>query len=599
VGGSGMWSGANAGVTDMRTNILRILVGIVLLGAVGMAVALDRSGRSNPRHFSADAVGFRFTEVAREIGIDFVHTETTLDPRLDNVAPHVAGLGASVSVTDVNNNGWPDLYFTTSRFGEPNALYLNQGDGTFREGAAEAGIADVNISGRGVSMGAVWGDYDNSGYEDLLVYRYGYLQLFRNRGDGTFEDVTGAAGLEVWMNANSAVWLDYNRDGHLDLYVGAFFREEVDLWNLTTTRIMQNSYEFAGNGGRNRLFRNRGDGTFEDVTEAMGVGSTRWTTAVGAADFNDNGWPDLYLANDYGPEELFLNQEGRGFVLARVSLENTSKSGMSVSLGDVYNRGRHDVFVTNISVPGYIFHGNSLRMNLLSEVGRMRDVARGIVADAGWAWGAQFADFDNDGLMDLFVVNGFISADPSRDYWYGLSKVAGSQGILVEDAANWSPMGTLSLSGYERSRVLLNVDGEFVDVAEAVGVDDRYDGRGVAVVDLFNRGVLDVVVANQKAPALVYRNMVEVRNNWVQFRLEGTRSNRSAIGADVIVDFGNARQRQTITGGMGFASQNDRRLHFGLGDARRVDRVEIRWPSGELQVLRDLGVNKLHTIREP
>ncbi len=582
-----------------RSAVLRTLLGLSLLGAMGAAVTLDRNSRANPRHLSVESLDFAFTEVASEVGIDFVHSETTLDPLLDNVAPHVAALGASVSVTDVTNNGWPDLYFTTSRFGEPNALYLNQGDGTFREAAAEAGIAQVNLPGKGVSMGAVWGDYNNSGYEDLLVYRYGYLQLFENQGDGTFDDVTEAAGLDQWMNANSAVWFDFDRDGHLDLYIGNFFRDEIDLWNLTTTRIMQNSFEFASNGGTNRLFRNRGDGTFEDVTEAMGVGSTRWTTAVGAADLTGNGWPDLYLANDYGPEELFINHGGERFELARVGLERSSKSGMSVSLGDAYNRGRHDVFVTNISVPGYIFHGNSLRMNLLEEVDQMRNVAEGIVANAGWAWGAQFADFDNDGLMDLFVVNGFISADPTRDYWYGLSKVAGGQGGLAADAANWSPIGNLSLSGYEQSRVLLNVEGEFVDVADAVGVDDRYDGRGIAVVDLFNRGVLDVVVANQSAPALVYRNQVSAPNHWIQFRLRGTRSNRSAIGADVTVEFGDRIQRQTVTGGMGFASQNDRRLHFGLGDAARIERVEIRWPSGEVQVLEDLPANQIHEIEEP
>src|SRR5206468_2450092 len=227
-----------------------------------------------------------------------------------NVAPLVAALGASVSVSDVNNDGWPDLYFTNSRFGFPNALYLNRGDGTFVDVARSAGVADLNRPGEGVSMGAVWGDYDNDGLEDLLVYKWGYLQLFKNLGNLHFKDVTAAAGLRQWMNSNGAGWLDYDRDGLLDLYVTGYFRSDIDVWNLRTTRIMHNSFEFATNGGKNRLFHNLGNGRFEDVTDQMGVGSTRWTLAAAAADFNGDGWPDLFLANDYGPEELFVNDSG-------------------------------------------------------------------------------------------------------------------------------------------------------------------------------------------------------------------------------------------------------------------------------------------------
>src|SRR5205823_33633 len=201
------------------------------------------------------------------------HHAPTLDPRIDNVAPLVAALGASVSVSDVNNDGWPDLYFTNSRFGFPNALYVNRGDGKFVDVAASAGLADLNRPGEGVSMGAVWGDYDNDGLEDLLVYKWGYLQLFKNLGNLPFVDVTAAAG----------------------------------------------------------------------------------------ADFNGDGWPDLFLANDYGPEELFVNDSGKRFVLTKAGLESDSKSGMSASLGDVLNRGRLDAFVTNISERGYLFQGNNLR----------------------------------------------------------------------------------------------------------------------------------------------------------------------------------------------------------------------------------------------
>ncbi|TFH64860.1 MAG: CRTAC1 family protein, partial [Gemmatimonadales bacterium] len=432
------------------------------------------------------------------------------------------------------------------------------------------------------------------------VYRYGYLQLFRNRGDLQFEDVTASAGLRRWLNSNGAIWFDFDRDGLLDLYVTAYFRSDVDLWNATTTRIMHNSFDFAANGGSNLLVRNLGGGRFEDVTERMGVGSTRWTLAAASADFNDDGWPDLYLANDYGPEEFFVNEAGARFVLTRAGLETDSKSGMSVALGDVHNRGRLDVFVTNISERGYLFQDNNLRLNLLAEVGRFEDVASGVVADAGWAWGAQFGDLNNDGWNDLYILNGFISADRDKNYWYEMSKVTGANGNIFEDARNWPAIGTMSLSGYERSRVLLNQGAAgWVDVADSVGVTDESDGRAVVLVDLFNRGVLDVVIANQNQPVTIYRNEVTPGNHWVGFALQGTQSNRSAIGAEITIEFGGGQQRRIIDGGMGFASQNDRRVHFGLGSVARVERVVIRWPSGTIQTLTDLSVDRIHYVTEP
>jgi hypothetical protein len=565
-----------------------------------IALVLLLNGRAGGAGDAAATPGFHLTNVAPDVGITFVHHGPTLDPKLDNIAPLVGSLGASVSVTDVNADGWPDLYFTNSRFGYPNALYLNRGDGTFRDVARAAGLADVNRPGEGVSMGAVWGDCDNDGLEDLLVYKWGYLQLFKNRGDVVFTDVTEAAGLRHWMNANGAVWVDYDRDGLLDLYVAGYYRSEIDFWRLKTTRIMENSFEFATNGGKNRLFHNRGAGRFEDVTDQMGVGSTRWTLAVAAGDFNGDGWPDLFLANDYGPEELYVNDRGRRYVLSRVGLESDSKSGMSATLGDVLNRGRLDAFVTNISVRGYLFQGNNLRLNFLPELGRFQQGAEGVITDAGWAWGAQFGDLDNDGRNELFIVNGYVSADRERSYWYAMSKIAGANGNVFEDANSWPAIGTASLSGYERSRVLVNHGlAGWADVASLVGVTDEYDGRAVALVDLFNRGVLDVVVANQNQPALVYRNTVAPGSHWIGFKLVGTRSNRSAIGAEVTLETGATRRLKVVDGGSGFASQNDRRLHFGLGQTTRVDRAVIRWPSGTIQTIEHPAVDRLTTVMEP
>jgi len=573
----------------------RFIVTVAFAAAIAAVVVLNAGAAGSSAGVSET---IHLSEVAHASGIDFVHQEATLDPKISNIAPHVGALGACVSVSDVNNDGWDDLYFTSSRFGTSNALYLNQHDGTFKDVSADAGVGALNRPNEGASMGAVWGDYDNDGNEDLLVYKWGYPQLLHNLGNGKFEDVTEQAGLRTWMNSNGAVWLDFDRDGLLDLYITGYFRSDIDFWHLKTTRIMQHSWEFASNGGKNLLFKNLGNGHFKDVTDSLGVGSTRWTLAAASADFNDDGWPDLYLANDYGPEELYLNRGGTHFELARAGLQDDSKSGMAVAVGDVYNRGRHDVLVTNISEKGFLFQGNNLRLNFLKELGRFDEVAKGPVADAGWAWGAQFGDLNNDGLLDLVIANGFISADSTRDYWYAMSKIAGAQGNIFEDAKNWPAIGTASLSGYERSRVLLNRgEAGFVDVAQEAGVTDRLDGRSVAMADLFNRGLLDVVIANEKGRVLLYRNTANP-SHWVELKLVGTKSNRSAIGAEVTAEIGAGRQRQVVDGGSGFCSQNDRRLHFGLGD-QRLGKVTIRWPSGAEQVLRDLAIDSLHVITEP
>ncbi|HMG71528.1 MAG TPA: VCBS repeat-containing protein, partial [Gemmatimonadaceae bacterium] len=521
---------------------------VPFVAAILLAMRLDRG----PSRAAADAAhpGFVLRDETAAAGINFVHHRPTFDPKIAGVEPHVAALGASVSVADFDGDGKPDLYFTNSRFGEPNALYRNRGDGTFADVAATAGLADLNKPGEGVSMGAVWGDFDNDGHEDVLVYRYGYLALFRNIDGQHFQDITEAAGLRRWVNSNGAIWLDYDRDGLLDLYVTAYFRSDIDLWHLSTTKIMHNSFEFATNGGKNLLFHNLGAGKFEDVTDRMGVGSTRWSLAAASADFNGDGWPDIYLANDYGPEELYLNNRGRSFVLTTAGLESESKSGMSATLGDAFNRGRLDAFITNISERGYLFQNNNLRVNEMAESHRFRNVAEGAIADAGWAWGAQFGDLNNDGANELFVANGFISADRQKNYWYAMSKIAGANGRFFEDAATWPAFGNASLSGYEPSRVYINrgVAG-WVDVANKVGATDLYDGRAVALADLSNSGSVDVIVANQNQPAVVYRDYPDSANHWIAFKLVGTRSNRSAIGAEVVLEAGLVRQRRVIDGG--------------------------------------------------
>jgi hypothetical protein len=217
----------------------------------------------------------------------------------------------------------------------------------------------------------------------------------------------------------------------------------------------------------------------------------------------------------------------------------------------------------------------------------------------GWSFGAQFGDLNNDGALDLYVVNGYVSLDKGSNYWYDYSKIAGGNSAIISDAANWPPMKGRSLSGYQQKRVWVNDGaGRFADVALSVGARDTFDGRSVVMADLWNRGALDVVVANQRGPLLVYRNTVAPSNAWVGFELEGTASNRSALGAQVRVYWAGQEQVQEVSGGSGFCAQNQRPLHFGLGKGARVERVEIRWPSGKRQTIEAPATGTVHHVKE-
>lgn len=545
----------------------------------------------------------RFVESAQARGLDFRHRKTEVDPKVKNLQAHITAVGAAVSVVDVNGDRLPDIYTTSSAAGSANALFVNRGDGTFVERAQEAGLARLNEPGTGCSMGSVWGDYDNDGDEDVFVYRWGQGRLMRNEGELRFTDVSAGSGLDDWTNSNAATWFDYDRDGILDLYITAYFDSAHDLWDLESTSIMHDSFEFSRNAGLNRLYRGHGDGTFEDVTEATGVGSTRWTYAAVAADFDRDGWPDLYLGNDYGPEELYLNKGGERFELAEgIGLEGESKSGMCVALGDVLGQGRPSVYVTNISQEGFLFQGNNLRVSMLDRGGQMLQLAEGPEAACGWAWGAQFGDLENDGDQDLVVVNGFLSRSKERDYWYQMSKIGLATSQVIMDAARWPDFEDRSLSGYERSRVLLHAGGRsvrFEEVGRQVGLDDEYDGRAVALSDLDGNGLLDVLVANQNGPLLLYANEGKNDHHWISLDLVGTQSNRSALGAEVLVEFEGRKLLQTVASFVGFASQNDHRLHFGLGTEPGEVKVTLRWPSGQTQTLQDLDLDQVHLIEEP
>jgi enediyne biosynthesis protein E4 len=549
--------------------------------------------------------GFYLQEVSRAAGVNFVHQAPTLDPRLSHIMPQVASMGASVSIVDFDRDGWPDIYVTTSKEGAKNALYRNMHDGTFKDVAEEMGIADVNRPGTGVSMGAVWGDYDNDGYEDLLLIKWGKPELFHNDGGRGFTRVTDQVGLPPWINANAALWFDYDGDGLLDFFIGGYYSEDVDLWHLKTTKMMPDSFEYAKNGGRKYLFHNLGNGKFEEVSSKVGINSRRWALAAAAADLRGTGHPDLFIANDYGVSELYFN-DGKQFHDAgeQTGVGFAPKSGMNASFGDILNQGRYAMYVSNISEDGVLIQGNNLWIPKEGTTGnnvQYENLARDFGVElGGWSFGAQFGDLNNDGLLDLYLTNGYVSLDRDRDYWYDFSKIAGGHSTIISDAKNWPAMEGRSLSGYQTKHVWLNDgSGKFIDVAQAVGVTDTYDGRAVALVDLWNRGVLDVVVANQRGPLLIYKNTVTPENKWIEFALEGTASNRSAIGAEVTVFWNGQQQVQEVSGGCGFAAQNQRRLHFGLGRTSQVDAVVIRWPSGKTQTIEKPALDEIHKVKEP
>lgn len=597
----------------MQRNLIRWAVGVVflslLLGPLIYKRILQHRQAADSAHNRAAALaryGFNFQEVSKAVGIHFVHRAPTLDVKLKHIMEQVASMGAAVSIVDFDRDGWDDIYVANSGEGSHNALYRNLGNGTFEDVAGRVGLADVNATGTGVSMGSVWGDYDNDGYEDVLIYKWGKPELYHNDGGNHFTRVTEQAGLPPWVNANSAIWFDYDRDGKLDLFLGGYYPESVDLWHLKTTKVMPESFEYAQNGGRKYLFHNLGNGRFEEVSEQLGIKSRRWSLAAVAADLRGTGYPDLFIANDYGVSELYFNEGGKRFreVGKETGVGYAPKSGMTAAVGDILNQGRYDIFVSNISEEGVLVQGNNLWVPQPGTAGdsiKYENMANAMGVElGGWSFGTQFGDLNNDGYLDIYEVNGNVSLDQDQSYWYDYSKVAGGNKTIISDAANWPSLRGRSLSGYQQKRVWINDGaGQFKEVSQLVGVTDRYDGRSIVLADLDNNGALDAVTANQRGPLLLYKNQVSAKNHWIEFQLEGRVSNRSAIGTEVRLFWNGQQQVQEVSGGSGFCGQNQRRLHFGVGTAITVDRAEIRWPSGLIQNIDSPRLNMIHKIVEP
>jgi hypothetical protein len=349
--------------------------------------------------------------------------------------------------------------------------------------------------------------------------------------------------------------------------------------------------------------KNNGDGTFSDVTIETGLVTTRWTLAAGAADINRDGYPELVIANDYSIDEFYLNNQGKSFTEQSNStmIGFAPKSGMNVSFADVSNTGNFGIYISNITEDGILMQGNNFwtPVNKNGKIIYENSARRLGIEYGGWSYCAQFGDLNNDGYEDLYVANGYISGKKGTDYWYDYSRVTGGNTAVISDIRNWPAMNGRTHAGYQQNKIWINMKGRyFIDAGTEVAEKENYDSRAVAFADLWNTGALDIIVANQNNKLVIYKNHVDPANNWISFDLKSQKGNTSAIGTIIDLYHDNMKQSQVVTGGIGFCSQNQRRLHFGLGRSTGADSAVITWPGGRKQTIADPQVNRILKITQ-
>ncbi len=547
------------------------------------------------RFVSGDPGGRYFEDITQRACVAKKHTNRSFKNPYSNIMAGYTALGASVAVADFDGDGFEDLFVTDSKEDGKNHLYHNNGDLTFTDVAEQAGVANGNDA-ENASADCLWFDYNNDGRPDLLVVRFGHNQLFKNLGNGKFQDVTKEAGLYRYLNAITAIAFDYDHDGYVDLFVGNYF-SPVNIFHPETPRFFPESFETANNGGGVTVFHNNGDGTFTEVSEKVGIKISGWTLDLGHGDANNDGWDDLYVACDFGTDRFFVNNGNGTFTdKTESAIGIDTKKGMNADWGDYDNDGLLDIFVTNIT-DDYMREGNFLWHNngnlTFSDVSRETGTY-----NTGWGWGGKFFDYDNDGWLDLYVVNGWVSAG-SQDYVPDIFNMITKPGVDFADARNWPPMGNKSLSGYEKKRLFHNEGGQiFKDEAGRHGVDSVKDGRGIGIFDLDNDGRLDMFVANANSEPFLYHNILPAGPHWAEFVLQGTKSNRFGVGAQLRLTAGGKTYLRFVNGGNGFASQSTYRVHFGLANHPDIERLEVRWPSGTRQVFEKLAADRIFKIEE-
>jgi hypothetical protein len=537
----------------------------------------------------------RFEDITSKTGINIRHHTRTYHGKNADVLRMFTAGGAAVAVSDYDNDGYEDLFITDSENGKPNHLFHNNHDGTFTDVAQEAGVAGGN-DGSNIVSDAIWFDYDNDGLPDLLVARFGTPILYHNEGHGKFRDVTASSCLNKFGNTIAVIAFDYDNDGYLDLLFGNYF-QPVNLLDLRDQHVLPNNLDGATNGGGVTLWHNTGRGAFEDVTDKAGLGKvTGWTLDVGHGDFTNNGLQDIYLACDFGTDHIFLNNgDGTFREVTEKATGWDTKKGMNVDVADYNNDGWLDIYVTNI-YDDYMKECAMLWQNMGD--GTFIDVSQEVgVCDTGWGWAAKFADLDNDGWQDLFVVNGLRSAGP-ENYLPVLLPMLTTPGIDFSDVNNWPDIANRTWSGYQKKRLFHNLgDATFREISADAGVNNDKDGRGIGVIDLDNDGRLDLVQTNADQAPIVYHNVSQNVGNWIELKLMGTKSNRDGIGARVQLQAGRTTQIRELDGGNGYAGESTRRIHFGIGTAAKIDRLQVRWPSGLVEQL-SVPVNAISYVQE-
>jgi hypothetical protein len=496
--------------------------------------------------------------------------------------------GCGCAFIDYDNDGWMDIFLLcgTRLDGNPpgatNRLYKNNRDGTFTDVTEKAGLHAV-----GWANSVCVADYNNDGFDDIFCTYFGQNMLFRNNGDSTFTDVTKAAGLlnqQPRWGAGCA-FLDYNRDGHLDLFVSNYVHFSFEHTPVSGNGINCNFHgvpvECGPRGlptGQHSLYRNNGDGTFTDVSEQAGI--SRFTKCYGmtviAADLDEDGWPDIYVACDSTPSLLFMNNRDGTFreegVLRGVALsdDGEEQAGMGVGVGDYDLDGHLDLFKTHFADDSCVLYHNDGKGNF-DDVTRSSRIG---VETRYVCWGAGIVDLDNDGYPDLFMVTGNVYPEVER---------------------------TLPQYPYRTPRAVFRNLGnrsfeELVDAA-GPGVAATHSSRGCAFGDFDNDGDVDILIVNMNEPPSLLRNDVRGKHNWIKVQLEGVKSNRSAIGARVIARYGGKSQAQCALSQSSYYSCNDPRLHFGLGSYSFVD-LEVHWPSGASESFKHIAANQLVTLKE-
>jgi enediyne biosynthesis protein E4 len=516
----------------------------------------------------------RFADVTAKAGIDFVHKSgATPDKHM------VETFGSGVAWIDYDNDGFPDLYFVNGAPGTANALYHNNKDGTFADVTQQAGVAGQD----GYKTGVAVGDYDNNGYLDLYVTALGPNLLYRNNRDGTFTDVTSAAGVAGGAGewSTSTGFVDFDRDGDLDLYVVNYLDVRKD--DNPYCGLRKDGYRMYCNptifdGVADRLFRNNGNGTFTDVSQQAGIANPAGKgLGVAFCDFDRDGDTDIYVANDLVRNFLYRNN-GDGTFLdvaygAGVGFDSNGKpqAGMGVDCADFDGNGLPDIFVTNFSE----------ELNTLYENrghGIFEDVSTKAGLGSGYlplGFGTKMYDVDNDGDLDIHVTNGHV----------------------IDNVKLYHPTFTYA----QKDLLYVNLGGRFRDVSDQSGpaLQAERVGRGLAVADFDNDGHLDVVISSVGQPPALLRNQGVGGGTWIMIRAQGTKSNGFGLGATVQVETADRLQVREINNVASYLSSHDARLHFGLGGAKTVQRIEVLWPSGAKQILKGVAANQVLTVKEP